>query len=255
MAKTLYMDILIYLDRMRRPVIVLRIGLLPNQFKKQYHENFKAFMIDHLTCYKCVIFCSGMEDRQKHQCLFGLTHPLLVDGFNVEINYIHNRFLFDYSHGASLNFSGNTATTGLERQGVAVHMPWTTGFGVGYRLNRWLNVRVEPKWHRFEFYYEGESQTSVNEIDSYNTFSLGLGLYATFQPFKKSIPFLKGVMVAPSIRFWPTVSSSLEGDSFTYNNKNTGALEKIEVLDPGAGFTPFIFNISIGYTFVIKPNK
>jgi hypothetical protein len=50
-------------------------------------------------------------------------------------------------------------------------MPWTTGFGVGYRLKEWLNVRVESKWHRFEFYYDGESKTSVNEIDSFNTFS------------------------------------------------------------------------------------
>jgi hypothetical protein len=40
-------------------------------------------------------------------------------------------------------------------QGVAVHMPWTTGFVVGNRLNL---------WHRFVFYYEGESQTSANEI-------------------------------------------------------------------------------------------
>jgi hypothetical protein len=96
---------------MRRPVIVLRIGLLLNQFKKQYHENFKTFIHDHVTCYKCVIICSGMENRQNINVFFGLTQPLLVDGFNVEINYIHNRFIFDYSHGASLNFSGNTATT------------------------------------------------------------------------------------------------------------------------------------------------
>jgi hypothetical protein len=134
-------------------------------------------------------------------------------------------------------------------------MPWTTGFGVGYRLNNWLNVRVEPKWHRFEFYYEGERQINANEINSYNTFSLGLGLYVNFQPFKKSTSFLKGIMVAPSVRFWPTVSSSLDGDSFTYNNKNTGAIETIEVLDPGAGFTPFVFNISIGYTFDLKRKK
>jgi hypothetical protein len=89
----------------------------------------------------------------------------------------------------------------MERQGVLIHMPWTTGFGVGYRLKEWLNVRVEPKWHRFEFYYEGDSQISTNETNSYNTFSLGLGLYGNFQPFKKSSSFIKGIMIAPSIRF------------------------------------------------------
>ena len=30
-------------------------------------------------------------------------------------DYIHNRFIFDYSHGLSLDFAGNTATADLER--------------------------------------------------------------------------------------------------------------------------------------------
>lgn len=63
--------------------------------------------------------------------VFGLTQPLLVDGFNIEGNYIHNRFIFDYSHGVSLDFSESSVTSELEAQGVVVHMPWTTGFGVG----------------------------------------------------------------------------------------------------------------------------
>jgi len=76
-----------------------------------------------------------------------LTQPLLVDGFNIKGNYNHNRLIFDYSHGASLDFSGYSATSDLERQELAVNVTWTTGFGVGYRLKEWLNVRVEPKWH------------------------------------------------------------------------------------------------------------
>jgi hypothetical protein len=200
-------------------------------------------------------FAQEWKTDKKTNVLFGLTQPLLVDGFNIEGNYIHNRLIFDYSHGVSLDFSGISSTPEFQDQGVAVHMPWTTGFGAGYRLNEWLNIRVEPKWHRFEFYYEGESQTSTNEINSYNTFSLGLGLYGNFQPFKKSTSFLKGIMVAPSIRFWPTVSSSLDGDSFSYDNKNTGNIETVEVLNPGVGFTPFIFNISIGYSFNLEKNR
>jgi hypothetical protein len=84
---------------------------------------------------------------------------------------------------------------------------------------------------------------------------LELGLYGNFQPFKKSSSFIKGIMIAPSIRFWPTVSSLLNGDSFTYTNNNTNTNETIEVLDPDAGFTPFIFNISIGYSFDLKKKK
>lgn len=92
-------------------------------------------------------------------------------------------------------------------------------------------------------------------MNSYNAFSLGVGLYGNFQPFKKSTSFIKGIVIAPSIRFWPTVSSSLDGDSFTYTNKNTGTNETIEELDAGMGFTPFIFNISIGYSFDLKKKK
>jgi hypothetical protein len=32
-------------------------------------------------------------------------------------------------------------------------------------------------------------------------------------------------------------------------------METIEILDPGAGFTPFIFNISIEYSFDFKRKK
>lgn len=215
--------------------------------KKQ--NSFRAMFIIVLTLLTYHLQAQDWKKDKKINVLFGLTQPLLVDGFNVEGNYIHNRFIFDYSHGVSLDFSESSVNTELREQGVAVHMPWTTGFGVGYRFNEWLNLRVEPKWHRFEFYYDDEPQTSENEITSYNTFSLGLGLYGNFRPFKNKASFLKGIMVAPSIRFWPTVSSTLDSDSFTYNNKNTQTDETIEVLDPGIGFTPFVFNISIGYSF------
>jgi len=200
-------------------------------------------------------FKSNAQDWKSDKrvnIVFGLTQPLLVEGFNIEGNYIHNRFIFDYSHGVSLDFSDVSVTPELQTQGVAVHMPWTTGFGVGYRLKEWINIRIEPKWHRFEFYYEGEQQNEANQINAYNTFSLGLGAYGNYLPFKNSNSFLKGILIAPSIRFWPTVASTLEGDSFTYNNRNTDTNETIEVLDPGVGFTPFIFNISIGYTFDLK---
>lgn len=189
---------------------------------------------------------------QKINLVVGLTQPLLVNGFNVEVNYLCHRFIFDYSHGVSLDFSGNAVTSDLKKQGVTVHMPYTTGFGIGYRLTEWLNLRVEPKWHRFEFYYEGEAQNSNTEITSFNTFSLGLGLYGYFRPFKNKASFLNGFMIAPSLRFWPTVSSTLESGQYSYMNKKTMATEEIKTLDPGIGFTPIVFNVSIGYSFNLK---
>lgn len=194
------------------------------------------------------------KDR-KINVLFGLSQPLLLNGFNMEANYIHNRFIFDYSHGVSLDFSENTVTPDLKEQGVVVHMPYSTGFGVGYRFTKWLNARIEPKWHRFEFYYNNDAQTAANEITSYNTFTLGLGLYASLYPFKKLESFLKDILIAPSVRYWPTVSSTLQGDTYSYMNRNTHKTEEIKTLDPGMGFTPFVFNISIGYSFDLKKKK
>ncbi|HEY1872525.1 MAG TPA: hypothetical protein VGG71_15790 [Chitinophagaceae bacterium] len=183
--------------------------------------------------------------------LFG-TSQILLHGFNIEGNFIYKRFIFDYSHGVSLDFKDANVSSDLQKQGLAVHMPWTTGFGIGYRLKEWINIRVEPKFHRFEFYYENDPINNNTQITSYNTFTLGIGLYEDYRPFKKNGNFLRGFLIAPSVRFWPTVSSTLEGGSFTYMNRNTNKEEEITTLDPGIKFTPWIFNISLGYSFQLK---
>jgi hypothetical protein len=192
------------------------------------------------------------KSEKKVNVVFGLTQPIFAKGFNIEGNYIHKRLIFDYSHGVSLDLVGTTVTPDLREQGLAVHMPYTTGFGIGYRLKEWINVRIEPKWHRFEFYYDDETQNNSNQITAYNTMTIGIGVYGHYQPFKNKASFLKGIMISPSIRFWPTISSTLEGNSHNYLNKNTGKSEEIKTLDVGPGFTPFIYNISIGYSFGLK---
>jgi hypothetical protein len=192
------------------------------------------------------------KSEKKVNIVFGLIQPIFAKGFNIEGNYIHNRFIFDYSHGASLDLAGTTVTPELREQGLAVHMPFTTGFGIGYRLKEWVNVRIEPKWHRFEFYYDDETQINSTQITSYNTMSIGIGVYGHYQPFKNKTSFLNGIMISPSIRFWPTISSTLDGNSYNYLNKNTGKNEEIKTLDVGPGFRPFIYNISIGYSFGLK---
>ncbi len=189
--------------------------------------------------------------EKRINVLFGLSQVVVAHGFNVEFNYISKRLIFDYSHGVSLDFEGSTVPADLRKQGIAVKMPWTTGFGIGYRLKEWINFRLEPKFHRFEFYYGGENQ----EITSYNTFSLGLGIYGSFRPFKKDDNFLSGLMISPSIRYWPTISSTLKDNKYIYFNKRTGINEEIRTLDPGIGFTPLVINISIGYSFRIKDRR
>lgn len=213
---------------------------------------FRAMFIIALTSIAFNVKAQDWKTDKRINVVFGLSQPLLLSGFNVEGVYIHKRLIFDYSHGVSLNFSGDALTTELKDQKVVMQMPWTTGFGVGYRLKEWINVRLEPKWHRFEFYYDGETQNSTNEIVSYNTMSLGIGFYGNIQPFKNKQSFLRGFVIAPSVRFWPTILSTLKDDKYIYSNKNTSKNEEIKTLDPGFGFTPLVINISIGYSFSLK---
>src|SRR5450432_396850 len=166
------------------------------------------------------------KTAEKFNVLFGLSQPVLCHGFNFEFNYIHKRIIFDFSQGVFLEFKGNALPNELRNQGVDLHMPWTVGFGVGYRISEWLNLRVEPKWHRFEFYYDNENKYQSNQITSYNTFTLGLGLYGSYQPFKKKENLLKGITIAPSIRYWPTVASTKK-NNFTYFNKSTESNQEI----------------------------
>lgn len=187
------------------------------------------------------------ELTNRVNLLFGLNQPM-VGGFNVEGNVFYKRLAFDYSHGVSLDF-GNDMLTGAEAdQGLAVHLPYTTGFGVGYRFTEWFNLRVEPKWHRFEIYYDADAQTEANRVGAYNTFTLGLGAYFNWMPFMDKDNLLRGIMIAPSVRYWPNVSTSIDGDSFDYVNRITNQTETHDAMNIGMANTPLILNVSVGYS-------
>jgi len=192
---------------------------------------------------------------QRINVLFGLSQPLVAHGFNIEVNYVRGRFIADFSQGLDLRFEGNTLPAALQEQDVVVHMPWTTGFGIGYRFTDWINLRIEPKWHRFEFYYQNAQETASNEIVSYNTFTLGLGLYGCWLPFRHKAGFLRGIMVSPSVRYWPTIHSTLPGDNYTYFNQSTQSIQQIKTYGPGIKLSPWVVNISVGYSFEWKKRK
>jgi len=184
----------------------------------------------------------------KVNLVFG-TNQLLLNGFNIEGNLFYKRLAFDYSHGVSLNLDNAFLDEVNQAHGLDVHIPWTTGFGVGYRINDWLNVRAEPKWHRFELYNMGDIQNGANLIEAYTTFSMGIGAYANLQPFKRQDNLLKGIMIAPSIRWWPRVTSSLEGDQTQIYSRALEQEVTHEALEVGISNTPLILNVSIGYSF------
>ena len=183
----------------------------------------------------------------KFSVLAGLIQPLVLQGGNFEVNYTTKRLIFDYSHGFNLN---PPSTGDFETQNLELRLPFSTGFGIGYRITSFLDIRFEPKLHSWEVYYKDESQTSANIITNYRTFTLGMGIYYRYFPFRNNeSKFLQGITTSTSIRWWQNVSSTLENDEFAYNNKITGKTEVSKASNIGLGNTPLLVNISIGYTF------
>lgn len=183
----------------------------------------------------------------KFSVLFGTLQPTALKGFNMELNYTTSRLIFDYSHGVSLD---PPAAGNFKNQNVVLHLPYSTGFGIGYRFTSFFDIRFEPKLHSWEMYNEGDTQNSTTMIKDFKTFTLGIGLYYRYMPFKnsKSI-FLQGITTSTSIRFWQNVGSTLSNDEFTYQNKTSNKTEKLDAPSIGIANTPIIFNIAIGYTF------
>lgn len=195
-----------------------------------------------------VLTAQQAQFENRVNLVFGLGQ-ITQGGFNVEGNLFYDRFVFDYSHGVALSVTNEQLEQGGDReQGLDIHLPWTTGFGVGYRFTDWLNLRLEPKWHKYELYYNGTEYSGENLIADYTTFTLGLGLYANWLPFKHKENFLRGFMIVPNFRWWPRVSSSLEGNQLSYYNTQSESQEVHEAREIGLGNTPFFYNISIGYS-------
>ncbi len=179
--------------------------------------------------------------------MFGLLQPTVAKGFNVEINYFTKRMAFDYSHGISLDppVVGKYAD-----QNVVLHLPFTTGFGIGYRFNSFLDLRFEPKLHHFQLFNKDEAQTDGNKIADFKTITFGLGLYYRYFPFKNSKnPFLQGITTSTSVRYWQNFGTTLRNDEINYVNKGTKKAETLNAPNIGIANTPIIFNIAIGYTF------
>jgi hypothetical protein len=186
----------------------------------------------------------------KFSLLFGMIQPTALKGFNVEVNYTTNRLIFDYSHGAWLD----PPTVGdYKEQKLALHLPYSTGFGIGYRISSFLDVRFEPKLHSWEVYNEGDTQSSTTKITEFKTFTLGVGVYYRYMPFRNSeSKILQGITTSTSIRYWQNVGTTLRNDEFSYLSKTTNNTETLKAPNIGIANSPIIFNIALGYTFVGK---
>jgi hypothetical protein len=196
------------------------------------------------------IFMNGLGHSSKAQSsetslLFGVVQPLVLGGVNVEFDYKTNDWVFAYSHGMNLTFKDEGIVGDAKDQKLEYFMPYTTGFGIGRRFTQSFDVRLEFKQHRFDLYYEGDSKTKGNRIITYETQTVGLGFYYTAHPFES----FKNIAVASNFRVWPNIGSTLNNDEVEYFNKKTGKTETHKASNIGIANSPFILNMSIGYTF------
>ncbi|MBL4668919.1 MAG: hypothetical protein JKY30_06610 [Flavobacteriales bacterium] len=208
----------------------------------------------------CVLILIGLNQSTFAQeksdneitILFGTIQPFLLQGGNVEINYLTNKIIFEYSHGWSLELKDQTVVGEAKEQHLSLHLPYSTGFGIGYRFTENFNARFEGKLHKFQVYYEDEPFDKNNLIGEYSTVTLGTGIYYTYKPFKNKDNALKGITTSTSIRYWYKVNSTLDNDELSYFNRITNKQEIHKASEIGIANTPWLFNISIGYSFGVK---
>ncbi|NMH29190.1 hypothetical protein [Flavobacterium silvaticum] len=187
--------------------------------------------------------------QNRFSILFGLNQPIVLRGFNFEVNYSTNKWIFDYSHGIGLHVDGNTLGDSYEKQQLDFRISHSAGFGIGYRLTESFNIRFEPKVHFYETYYTGDAQKSPNSLADFTTYTLGIGAYYNWLPFENRENWLKGITVVPSVRYWQKIDSTLPNNEFSYFNTRTNATERFKAPNIGIANSPVVLNISVGYSF------
>jgi hypothetical protein len=204
----------------------------------------------------CLFFASNELIAQKQNrelsLVFGLNQPIVTHGFNFELNYWMKNFVIDYSHGFGLELKGGLVSEEAKLQHLNFNISHSVGIGFGYRFTKNLNLRLEPKIHRWDVYYDDQFKIKAAKITSYTTYTLGLGGYYRWTPFDKKDNILKGITIVPSVRWWPNVASTLDNNELHYYNSRTGKNEIHHANNIGISNSPYFLNISVGYTFGTK---
>ena len=185
----------------------------------------------------------------RFSVLFGLNQPIVFHGFNFEVNYWTKKWVFDYSHGFGLQTDGKMLGDAYTSQHLNFKISHSFGAGVGYRFTEAFNLRLEPKIHLYETYYDGDVHAKDKSIVNFRTYTLGLGAYYRWMPFANARSALKGVTIAPSVRYWYKVGSSLQNGQYAYFNQRTNKNEVMKAPNIGISNTPLLMNISVGYSF------
>jgi len=192
---------------------------------------------------------SGSDPYANRLSVVGGLSQLLLGGGNVEATWYTNRLSVAYSHGFNLQLGSGLLSSPSQNQQLQLTMPWTTGAGIGYRLTKRLDVRLEVKQHRFAMRYDDQNFSGPT-IAEYTTTTVGVGAYYRYYPFARSAGATRGLVIVPSVRYWPNVSSSLDNNELAYANARTGRTETHRAASQGfAGTGGLIANVSVGYTF------
>lgn len=168
----------------------------------------------------------------KVSILTGLHQPILLKGGNIAVNYITKKNIYlEASFGVGLNYT-NLLSTEDEVKYFSVKSPFSYGFGIGY-FWKGLSLAVEPKGTIFQI------TDHAGKEETYTTFSVGLGAYY-------NIFLWKGLFIQPSLKYWPKVGSTLDGDGVELQNINGGKYIH-EARTPGNN--GLIYGASLGWTF------
>jgi hypothetical protein len=174
----------------------------------------------------------GLET--KFSAMAGLAQWTVLRGGNIAVEYKVGRFAFEVSHGQGLDLNqlDGFFLTSVEREaGAQVRVPWTTGFGVGYRITENLHALIEFKAHHYEVSSRDPAATA-----SYTTFSIGPGVFYSFYIYK-------GLFLEPNLRFWPNVASTLADNKVALREPD-GTTYMHQAHDFG-----FFANMNLGYSF------
>lgn len=192
---------------------------------------------------------AGTDPYTDRFSVVGGVSQLLLGGGNVEGTWYTQRLSIAYSHGFGLQLGSGLLPSESQDQQLQLSMPWTTGLGVGYRITRTFDVRVEVKQHRFAMRYDDQNFSGPT-ISEYTTTTVGVGAYYRYYPFARSSGFARGLVLVPSVRYWPNVSSSLANNELAYLNERTGRTEVHQAATQGfPGTGGLLANVSVGYTF------
>lgn len=166
-----------------------------------------------------------------------LFQPFLLGGFNINVTYMTNRFVFDYSHGIALELGDNLQTDAQKDLNASIKLPWTTGPGFGYRITDALDTRIDFKAHKLDV----ELLDGQQKLD-YTQFTFGPGAFYRFYFGKKT-----GFGLEASVRYWFDLGNSLD-------NLNDGNYEFTDTSDANRTFdtdlsSGFGANIALIYTF------